>query len=89
MNLLYVALVAIAVYFLMFPRKSSEEGFSAALGCGAGKQTRTVQCRRSDNTIVTGDELKKCGLMPDVSQPCSDYSKCGYAWETGAWSTCT
>ena len=90
MILIYsLVLIVIALYFLI-PRTSfNEEGFSASQGCGTGKRTRTVTCKRSDGTIVTGTDTSKCGAMPAVAEPCSDFSRCGYTWETGAWSGCT
>lgn len=60
---------------------------SCSSTCGSGSQSRTVECERSDGTIV-GDA--SCLIVkPDLSQSCTDYSTCTYQWISEAWSACS
>ena len=51
-------------------------------------ETETVQCQRSDGTIVSNSDCNAASEPPS-SQTVSDYSGCQYNWSSGNWSTCS
>ncbi len=57
--------------------------------CGTGHQTRELQCRRSDGTVVAASPFCDGEPKMPTSQPCSDEDKCTYAWQYGGWGGCT
>lgn len=60
--------------------------------CGGGMATDTVSCKRSDGTIVADSLCSGAGAKPPTSRTCNP-DPCPqvytYAWEPGAWSTCS
>lgn len=56
-------------------------------------RTRSYQCERSDGTIVASSECTSRGINLTESETASNYSSCGYSWDSGAWgawsSTCS
>jgi len=55
--------------------------------CGTGTQTRSIECERSDGTIV--EDSWCAAAKPESSQSCSDTSSCTYAWVSEDWSACS
>ena len=88
MILLYIVLIAIALYILMAP--NNQESFFNTVCGRPTKKTRTVTCRRSDG-VVSADSFCSLPKPPteDMSDCSPDYSACTYAWQTGPWSACT
>lgn len=60
---------------------------SCSSTCGSGSQSRTVECERSEGTIV-GD-ANCLAVKPALSQSCSDYSSCTYQWISESWNSCS
>jgi len=58
---------------------------SCSTNCGAGTQTRTAVCKRSDGATMTNSY---CGT-PSLSQSCSQTSGCTYSWNYGSWGSCS
>jgi len=56
--------------------------------CGAGTQTRTATCKRSDGTIMTGTDANLCGT-PETSKDCTGTSSCVYNWIYGSFGECS
>lgn len=54
--------------------------------CGAGTQTRTSACKRSDG-ITVADTF--CPAKPSGSQACSVYTSCTYNWSYSVWGGCS
>lgn len=52
----------------------------------AASRTRTVQCQRSDGTIVA-DGSCSAGTRPPASETTGVYSSCSFTWTSGSWST--
>lgn len=57
---------------------------SCSASCGGGTQTRTVKCKRNDDTYVV-DGLCP-GTKPATSTTCNTHSCYTYSWYTGSWS---
>ncbi len=59
--------------------------------CGGGTEADTVVCKKNDGTVVA-DSFCDAGTKPPTSHTCNTQS-CPivytYAWEPGAWSTCS
>ena len=51
-------------------------------------ETETVQCRRSDGTIVSNSDCNAASEPPS-SQTVADYSGCQYSWSSGNWGACS
>ena len=51
-------------------------------------ETQTVQCQRSDGTIVSNSDCN-ASTEPASSQTVADYSGCSYSWSSGNWSACS
>ena len=51
-------------------------------------ETETVQCRRSDGTIVSNSDCN-ASTEPPSSQTVADYSGCQYSWSSGNWGACS
>ena len=51
-------------------------------------ETETVQCRRSDGTIVPNSDCN-ASTEPPSSQTVADYSGCQYSWSSGNWGACS
>ena len=69
-----------------------EGGFGAWTSTCSNSATRsqTVNCRRSDGTIMTGSQESLCsGTKPAQTEgPTGIYSTCGYTANYGSWSAC-
>ena len=51
-------------------------------------ETRSVQCQRSDGTIVSNSACN-ASTEPPSTQTVSSYSGCSYSWSYGSWGSCT
>ncbi|WP_298841737.1 hypothetical protein [uncultured Salinicola sp.] len=69
-----------------------ESGYGAWTSTCSNSATRsqTVNCRRSDGTIMTGTQESLCsGTKPAQTEgPTGIYSTCGYTANYGAWGAC-
>ncbi len=61
---------------------------ACSAACGAGLQTRTLQCMRSDGSPQP-DWFCDVKPRPDDQRECSSTAACTYAWTTTEWSACS
>jgi hypothetical protein len=54
--------------------------------CGSTVENRSVTCTRSDGQPAADGQCDPA-TRPAAQRPGTSYQTCGYAWETGSWST--
>jgi hypothetical protein len=83
----YWVLVIVLAIVALASKKASSSTESFFSGCGAGVRSRTMVCKRSDGTIVTGTDTSKCGAVPASTETCQKTTGC--QWDVGPWSRCS
>lgn len=68
---------------------SSSWGSCNAACDSTGTQSRTVYCRRSDNTQVADSYCASAGTKPNTSTSCSGGACYTYSWYTGSYGSCS
>ena len=68
--------------------RTGDWGQCSANQCNVnGTQTRTVQCLRNDDIVVSDSLCTSAGSKPATSRSCT--GTCSYSWEVGDWGPCS